>query len=230
MTTLTKIGIGVGAIAIAVSAIPALKGPYNRFTTVVSEKLNDEFVVDNYKVEYVKLHEKRTQIVQNLDKFAVEKRVVEKKLEYAKSKESLTKSALLKIGTSDLDAFNRAKNAYEIAKTEIHNLNAMSIAYSNAIVKLERSLAVVDSNMQKAKLNVDTLSSKKTLVDTVKSVNKTIENLNGIGENAELNVSIEKLDDDALRENIKLEALAEKTLPASATTEAEAKAYLNSLK
>ena len=83
--------------------------------------------------------------------------------------------------------------------------------------------------MAKAKLNVDTLSSKKTMLDTIKDVNRTIENMNGVGD-TDLAINIEKLDDDTLRESIRLEALDATESSKKAMTEAEAKAYIDSLK
>lgn len=230
MNTLIKIGVGVAVVGVAVAVVPALKGPYYRLKTTVTEKLNDEFVVDNYKAEYVNLHGKKIEIEKNIQNFKCEMAVISNKRVFAEAQADSAKKMLLSTGTSDLAKFNKLKNEYEIIKTNIQNFNTTMAAYSNAVAKLEKSLVVVENNMQKAKLNVDTLSSKKALVDTIKGVNKTIENLNGIGENTDLNISIEKLDDNAIRESIKLEALAEKTLPASTTTEAEAKAYLESLK
>lgn len=56
MNTIAKIGIAAGAVAIAVAIVPALKGPYNRLKNTANEKLNDEFLVDNYKAEYVNLY------------------------------------------------------------------------------------------------------------------------------------------------------------------------------
>ena len=229
MTTLVKVGIAAAVVAAAVITIPALKGPYNRFKNTANEKLNDEFVVDNYKAEYVNLHEKKIEIKKNLEKFNLEKRVLEKKIQNATIRVEAAKGLLRCAGTSDLDKFNRAKDAYETFNTELHNLEIMANVYSNAIMKLELSLSVVETNMRKTKINVDTLSSKKVLVDTVKGVNETIENLNGIGD-VDLSTSIEKLDDAALRESIKLEALAETTTSSSTMTEADAKAYLDSLR
>ena len=59
-----------------------------------------------------------------------------------------------------------------------------------------------------------------------KQVNKTVENLKGIGD-SELGVNVEKLDDDVLRESIKLEALHEDESPAM--TKAEVEAFLKTL-
>ena len=67
MTTLVKVGIAAAVVAAAVITIPALKGPYNRFKNTANEKLNDEFVVDNYKAEYVNLHEKKIEIKKNIE-------------------------------------------------------------------------------------------------------------------------------------------------------------------
>ena len=228
MTTKTLV-IGAIAVAVAISVVPALKGPYNRFKNTANEALNEEFLVDNYKAEYVKLHEKRAQVLDNLNRFKIEKKVAEKKAHYVASQAKAAKQHLLEVGASDLREFNRAKDAYEAANVELNNLNAMSSVYSNAITKLEASLQLIEANMRKAKLNVDMLSSKKDFVKSVKGVNKTIENLKGMGSD-DLSIPIEKLDEDALRETIKLEALAETSMPAATTTEAEAKAYLDSLR
>ena len=229
MKTACVIG-GIVTIIVAIAiAVPAIKGPINRYRLEANEKLNAEYVVDNYKAEYVKLHDKRIKVVESISKFDVEKRVALKKLEYATNEVAIAKSALMSTGTSDLKAFNRAKNIYEIAKTKVGNFQTLVTTYELAIAKLNKSLALIDENMSKAKLNVDTLSSKKILVDTIKTVNKSIETMNGV-DNSDLAVNIEKLDDDMLRESVKLEALENAEKPTTTLTEADAKAYIENLK
>ena len=227
MKTLVKVGIAVGILAVAITVVPALKGPYNRMKNTANEKLNSEFVVDNYKAEYIKLHDKKMKVNENLVKFRMEQKVTEKKLAYAVEKAAVAKRNLIATGTADIGAFNRAKDAYETAKIEVDNFVSMGNAYSNAIVKLENTLYLIDTNMSKAKANVTALESKKVLVDSIKSVNATVESINGVGD-TQLGVSIEKLDDDVLRESIKLEALRESTIPTM--DKAAADAYLQNLK
>lgn len=229
MTTVVKIGIGVAIVATAVAVVPALKGPYNRLVNEANEKLNDEFVVDNYKAEYVKLNNKKIELSKNIEKFTVEKRIIEKKIQNSYVKVNAAKELLRTTGTTDLVAFNHAKDAYESFKLEHDNLVAMQNVYSNGIVKLTMSLALVEDNMRKAKANVDMLSSKKVLVDSIKSVNDTISDISGTGD-AGIAVAVEKLDDAVLREGIKLEAMSETTSTKATMTEADAKAYLDSLK
>ena len=53
MNMIGKIGIGAAIVAIVVAIVPAIKGPYNRIRNEVNESLNQEFVVDNYKAEYI---------------------------------------------------------------------------------------------------------------------------------------------------------------------------------
>ena len=231
MTTLVKVGIGAALVAGAVGAIPALKGPWNRFKNNATEILDAEYVVDNYKAEYVKLHAKKVEVKSNIEKFTVEKRVVEKKLAYANSNVEAAKAKLKSIDASNLVEFNRAKDAYESFKVELSNLVAMKNVYSNALVKLDASLALIETNMRKAKANVDTLSSKKMLVDSIKGVNDTIASLQGVGEDSSTSIAVEKLDDAALRESIKLEALSENnSYSIQIRSEADAKAYLETVK
>ena len=229
MTTLVKIGVTTAVVAVAVAVVPALRGPYNRFKNEANEKLNDEYVVDNYKAEYVKLNEKKVSVTKSREKFAVERAVVQKKLVAAENKLRAAKNKLVAVGTSDLKAFNTAKSAYESFKLERDNLIALESVYSNAVVKLDTSLALIEDNMRKAKTNVDMLSSKKILVDSIKSVNETISNLQGTGDSG-MSIAVEKLDETALRESIKLEALADVNAAGTAMSEAEAKAYLETVK
>ena len=227
MNTMMKVGIGAMVFVVAVAIVPALKGPYNRVKNTANEKLNAEFVVDNYKAEYVSLHDKKQKVAENLQKFRIEQKVTEKKLAYAIEKVETAKKNLVENGTSDMQRFNRAKDAYETAKIEVANFVAMNGAYSNAIVKLENALYLIEANMSKAKVNVTALESKKVLVDSITAVNETVESLNGV-DNSNLGISIEKLDDDLIRESIKLEALRESTIPAMDKNAAED--YLKSLK
>ena len=227
MNTLVKVGIGVAVVAVAVAVVPALKGPYNRIRNIANEKLDAEFVVDNYKAEYVNLYEKKQTVLENINKFKIEQKVTEKKLAYANEKAEAAKRALVAVGTSDMQKFNYAKDAYETSKIEVANFISMNAAYSNAIVKLEATRDLIDTNMSKARANVTALESKKTLVDSISAVNKTVESLKGVGD-SKLGINIEKLDDDVIRESIKLEALRESSAPTMDKDAADA--YLQNLK
>lgn len=229
MTTIAKVGIGVAAVAVAVAVVPALKGPYNRAKLVINEKLNDEFVVDNYKAEYVNLSEKRGQVLESIQKFEVEMKVAERKLENANANLNTAKQKLIEGGTSNLAEFNKMKDCYERFKVEVANLELMVNTYSNGQAKLKKTLMIIDSNMAKTKLNVDTLTAKKNLVDAIKGVNSTLANIKGVGDTT-LAVSVEKLDDDMLRENIKLETLEKTDVVPATTTKEAAQAYIDSVK
>lgn len=228
MNTLAKVGIGVGVVALAAFIFPSLKGPYNRLKSTVNEKLDSEFVVDNYKAEYVNLYDKRAEVVGNLNKLSVEARVTQKKLEYAVQKQAAAKAKLVETGTSDLKKFSVAKDAFESAKMEVSNLETMLTAYTGAAKKLEDTIQVIDANMSKAKMNVATLESKKALVDSLKAVNKTVEAVNGLDNGGTLGFNVEKLDEDALRESIRLEAL-KSTVSEPVLDKESAEAYLKSL-
>lgn len=222
--------IGAGVVGVAFFAVPALKGPVNRCKLQANEALNAEYVVDNYKAEYVKMNADRGKVAESLLKFRAEKKIAEKKLAYAIQKREAAKSALKQTGTADLQAFARAKDAYELACAEVSNFEAAASTYMQGIKKLETSLDLLTANMAKVKHNVDMLTAKKETLDAIKVVNNTIENVSGIGD-SDLAVHVEKLDDDALRESIKLEALNEMNgQEAAPLTEAEAKAYIDALK
>lgn len=225
LNTTTKVGIIAAVVAGAVAVVPALKGPWNRAKTYINESLNDEFCVDNYKAMYNSLYDKKVECKKSIEKFNVEMRVLAKKELLAGIKAFNAKSALKAAGTSDMVKFAKAKEIYETFLVEQANYKKMSIAYSNAVAKLETSLKVIESSMVKAKANVSSLESKKECVTTLKSVNKIVEDLRGVGD-TDLAVSLERLDDDELRESIKLEALSDKPVE---MTEAEAKAYIESL-
>lgn len=215
------------AIAVIACVIPAVKGPYNRIKNNLNEQLDNEFVVDNYKAQYIDLHAKREDVVKNLQHFVVEQKIAEKKLVYATEKKLAVKNALISAGTSDMRKFNQLKDQYEILDTEVKNIMTMMNTYSNAIVKLETTLGVIETNMSKAKTNVATLESKKMLVDSISAVNKTVENLNSTGD-SELAINVEKLDDKAIRESIKLEALND--TQTTTLDKQSAETYLQNLK
>lgn len=225
LSTAVKVGIGAAVVAGAVAVVPALRGPWNRFKNTANEKLNDEFCVDNYKAMYVDLFDKKAECMKSIQKFSVEQRVLAKKHEFALKKAETAKKQLVAAGTGDLQKFSKLREIYEAHVTEAENYSKMQTAYSNAVVKLESSLRVIEASMVKAKANVSSLESKKECVDTLKSVNGIVENLQCVGD-TDLAMSIEKLDDDELRESIKLEALSEKP---TEMTEAEAKTYLENL-
>lgn len=227
MTTLTKIGIGAGIIAALIVAFPSLRGPINRVRNSTNEKLEAEFVVDNYKAKYIELNDKLIEIEKAIQKFECEKRVTEKKLSTSKQRFDIAKNNLLTTGTSDLNKFNQMKDVFETTRTEMTNLVSMINTYSNAITKLVQSRDVVLINMHKAKTNVTMLESKKMLVDSIKTVNSTVADLNCVGD-MNLAMNIEKLDDDMIREEVKLEALHTDVIPDMDKDAAEA--YIQSLK
>ena len=218
---------GVVAVVVAVCCIPALKGPVNRIKNEANDRLNAEFVVDNYKAEYVNLYDKRSVVTESIRKYTVEKKVAEKKIEKAKTELEVIKKTIKETGTSDMKKFQSVKSLYEVKTTEIDNYSKMVTVYDNALKKLDRTLALIDTNMAKAKHNVEVLQSKKTMVDTIKSVNESIENINGVGD-TDLAVNVEKLDDDMLRESVKLEAFETESKPVQ-LDEASAKAWIDSL-
>jgi hypothetical protein len=218
----------IGVLATAYIICPALMGPVNRVKNTATEKLNEEYLVDNYKAEYVKLAEKRHDIKNMITDFTAKKVYNENKLKEATRAEKLAKEALVQTGTSDLHKFRRSKDVYESAKLNASNLRTLVKSYSDGLVKLQRTLEIVESNMSKAKMNVETLASKKTLVDTVKDINKTLENIKGTGDPA-IGVVQEKLEEERIKQDIKLQVLNEDAGISSTMTKAEAEAYLKTI-
>lgn len=213
-------------VVAAVIAIPALKGPINRLRNETNDKLNAEFVVDNYKAEYVAMHDKRAKLIESISKFNIEKKVAEKKREQATKEVEVFAKQLKTIGTSDMKKFTTLKGMYDVKKSEADNYAIMITTYEQALIKLEKSKQLLDVNMTKAKHNVDVLTSKKTMLDTIKSVNNSIANVTGIGDK-DLAINLEKLNDDTIRESVKLETFDADVSPAM--NETEAKAFIDSL-
>lgn len=228
LNLLAKVVIVAGAIALVVILFPSVVGPVNHVRNEVNGKLDAEYVVDNYKAKYVALAGKRAKVLESLKKFKIEEELASRKYAFACSEATAAKDSLRKIGTADMKAFMQAKAAYEAVCAKASRFFALKHTYSNAVAKLEQTLALVDDNMAKAKLKIDMLSSKKTMLDTMKTVNKSIEDLECVGDEA-LAFNVEKLDDDTLRESIKLEAFSAAQVPEKAMTEAEAKEFLKSL-
>lgn len=226
-TALIVVGC-IGVLATACTVFPALKGPVNRIKNTATEKLNEEYLVDNYKAEYVKLAEKKHNIKKMITDFTAKKVYNENKLKEAAKAEKLAKEALVQTGTSDLRKFKTSKDVYESAKLNTSNLRTLVKSYSDGLVKLQRTLEIVESNMSKAKMNVETLASKKTLVDTVKDINKTLENIKGTGDPT-IGVVQEKLEEERIKQDIKLQVLEEDTGTSTSMTKAEAEAYLKSI-
>lgn len=226
MNTIAKVGIVISVVVGLVIVFPSLKGPYNRIKNNVNERLNDEYCVDNYKATYVSLHDKRVECERSIAKFNIETKVITKKIEYSKTKADNAKCHLKTVDPSDLESFSRAKSTYETFLNEIKNYEIMLKAYEDSIAKLEKTKKLIEANMIKAKANVSSLESKKECVDTLKSVNGIVEDLKGVG-NVELSESIERLDDNMVRESIKCEALSDDDSDCS--TEEDNKKYLDSL-
>jgi hypothetical protein len=216
----------IAVAVVAIIAIPALKGPINRLRNEANDKLNAEYVVDNYKAEYVAMYDKRVQLLEAVSKFTIEKKVAEKKREQAMKEVAVLAKQLKDAGTADMKKFASLKSVYDVRKSEADNYATMITTYEQALVKLEKSKQLLDVNMAKAKHNVDVLSSKKTMLDTIKTVNKSIANVTGIGD-TDLAINLEKLDDDTIRESVKLETFDADVSPTM--NEAEAKAFIDTL-
>lgn len=225
-----KPGIALAAIALILFLFPSVTGFFRHVRTTANEKLNDEFVIDNYKQLYIDLHDKQAKCQESLRKFEVEREVLVRKREYAEKQAEAVKRKLIETGTSDPVAFMKTKKEYDLLLSQIDNFNNMAQAYSNAVAKLSQTLDLIKSNMAKSRMNIASLESKKECVDTLKSVNSIVEDINGMGD-SDLATSIERLKDDELRESIKLETLsdlngAEEKAP---MTRADIEAYIQSL-
>lgn len=209
---MTKTIIILGAVvalgAAIWCAVPALRGPANRAINNANEYLESEYCVDNYKAAYVSLASKKEKSVAALQKFRCERAVAEKKAKLAE-----TKLVNLKLKASDallarnMSEVNRLKNLHDSAEIEHRNYLALMKTYEDGMAKLEAVIKRIDDNMRRAKANVDTLQAKKTLLDSMKSANKTLADLSGVGD-VKLAINLEKLDDDLLRENVAFEAAA----------------------
>lgn len=184
----------------------SLMGPVNRIKNTVDDKLNAEFVVDNYKAEYNKLFSNKTTLLNSIHAYNVEKRVIEKKLNLSENELNTLSKHIKHNGLSDLKKINKLKHMWNTKQNEISTYHTMLCTYSNAIIKLEKALECTNINLIKTEHNINVLESKKQLVDTLKIVNSTVENLTRVG-NSDLTINLEKLEDDVLRESIKLETL-----------------------
>lgn len=228
MKALIITGASVAVVLAAFAVVPALKGPVNRARITTQEKLEAEYVIDNYKAEYLSMRDKKEKLEKHVQDFKIERRVTDKKLEAVQKELEIAKRSLIQAGTGDLERFASLRSIYDAKKAEVDALEAHARMYDNAVKKLEKTHSLLVINMSKAKSSIDTMSSKKVLLDTVKSVNKSIAEVNGTGSH-ELTVNIEKLDDDLMREDIKLNAsgvdISEKTM-----TKEDAEAFLATLK
>lgn len=209
MKTSTKFIIAGVIITIVLLLFPSIRFSAIRVRDKINDKLNSEFVVDNYKQKYVELNDKKCQIQKHLQKFQIDKKVATKKREYVENRSIVTKQKLIECDTTDLKKFNVLKTEYETLQNEVTNYDIILNSYDMAIKKLEDSLNMINANMSKAKANISTLESKKIIAESIKSVNNTIETITGVNDTDELNVTIEKLDTDVLQETIKMEVLKE---------------------
>lgn len=131
------------------------------------------------------------------------------------------------VGTTGMKTFQALRDKYEVTKIDIENNKKLIETYKAAMAKLESGITLVESNMSRAKLNVATLESKKRLVDSIKTVNDTVSNINGIGAE-KLAINTEKLDEEEIRESVRLESFQmENAKPLSKT---EAEEFLKTLK
>ena len=223
-----KVVIFGGAIVLLLIVFPSLKGAYHHVRNTVNDDLNDRFVVDNYKQKYVELHDRKVDCEKSIRKFTVERTLNGRKLESLEKQSELLKAELIRIGTSDPEAFRRTREQYEIVNAKIANHRSIGSTYSNALVKLNQTMRVLKANLDRSKLNIASLESKKECVDTLKSVNSIVEDVNGIGE-SDLGVSVEKLRDDEIRETVRMETLLDPE-PDSRMTSGDIEKYINSLK
>lgn len=223
-----KVVIFGGAIVLLLIVFPSLKGAFYHMRNTVNDDLNDRFVVDNYKQKYVELHDKKVDCAKSIRKFTVEQTLNGRKIESLEKQSALLKAEIIRIGTSDPEAFRRTREQYEIVNAQIANHRNIQATYSNALVKLNHTMKVLKANLDRSKLNIASLESKKECVDTLKSVNSIVEDVNGIGE-SDLGVSVEKLKDDEIRETVRMETLLEPELDSNMSTD-DIEKYINSLK
>lgn len=228
MKTLITCGIVVAVIGVIIACVPALKGPINRAKHNVNDTLNAEYVVDNLKEEYIKLNDKSVQINNDIQKIECEIKVCRKKIEAAEKIVETNKAALKNAGTADMKKFALLKDAYEVSKINVENMQLTYKTYLGAKKKLEDAFETVKITMSKAKTNIAQLEAKKTVIDNLKAVNKTLANINGIGtDDTKIGMNIEKLDDDLIRAETENSIYNAK--PTVKMTEEDAKKFLESL-
>lgn len=223
-----KVIIVGGVIVLLLIVFPSLKGAFYHVRNTVNDDMNDRFVVDNYKQKYVELHDRKVECEKSIRKFTVEQTLNDRKVRSLEEQSELLKAELIRIGTSDPEAFKRTREQYEIVNRQITNHRNISKTYSNALVKLNQTMKVLKSNLDRSKLNIASLESKKECVDTLKSVNSIVESVNGIGD-SDLGVSVEKLNDDEIRETVRMETMLEPEQESGMTTD-DIEKYVNSLK
>jgi len=223
-----KVIIIGGIILLLLIVFPSLKGAFYHMRNTVNDDLNDRFVVDNYKQKYVELHDRKVECEKSIRKFTVELTLNARKVESFEKQSELLKAELIRIGTSDPEEFRRTREQYEIVNRQLANHRNICGTYSNAIVKLNQTMKVLKTNLDRSKLNIASLESKKECVDTLKSVNSIVEDVNGIGE-SDVGVSVEKLKDDEIRETVRMETLIEPEQESGMSAD-DIEKYVNSLK
>lgn len=223
-----KVIIVSGVVVLLLIVFPSLKGAFYHLRNTVNDDLNDRFVVDNYKQKYVELHDRKVECEKSIRKFTVELTLNTRKVESLENQSKHLKAELIRIGASDPEAFKRTREQYEIVNRQVANHRNICSTYSNAITKLNQTMKVLKSNLDRSKLNIASLESKKECVDTLKSVNSIVEDVNGIGE-SDVGVSVEKLKDDEIRETVRMETMLEPEQDSGMSTD-DIEKYINSLK
>ena len=176
----------------------------------IDSKIAQENVVDNYKAEYAKLIDKkkdiqnmiikfRTRIKIESDKYNVEEKML---TEY---KKVLTRYQL----ENDSVHFKATLIQYNSQKLKLETIARIKEGVTNGIKNLEKAIAKIDVAISEMRSNIDTVEYKKLLVDSYKEINSMLESIKGVDENPESTFSIEKLNEDFIREGVKLDVLSD---------------------
>ena len=196
---------------VAMMVFPSLRTTLENKTRIVDQKIAEENVVDNFKGEYVNLTHKKADVEKIIQDFTVKTRVSEKKLEAAKdAKSGLLKKLQELKDRNDVKAFNIVKSEFESVGLKVTALEQTIEGYKSAKDKSEAALALINSTLSKQKAKIDDIETRKQLADNFKEINDTLSNIEGIGSNESLNVSLEALDEKYITESTKLEIMNDK--------------------
>lgn len=195
----------LGILLIAfVAVMPKTTASIKNKITNIDQKISAEQVVENYQADYVRLTNKKQDIKKALNDFNVQIRVFEKKLENeTELKNQLFKKLNEFCDSNDSKSFNICKTNYETQIQRIKALEDTIAGYKTAVEKLSNTLNTIDMNLVKAKMAVDTISSRKTMADNFSQLNTILKNLNGCGE--DISLELEQLDEKLITESAQLE-------------------------
>lgn len=233
----------VGGVAVAAGIIcflPAVKGPIYETQQSISEKLNDKYIVANYKKKIQDITESKAKIAKNIRQLEIRKRQLAYEGQKLVTKENQIKQSMHYYATNNnIPAFNALKKSLEYTTKSVQHINQSITTIDENIKVMAKTVDNINLKLTEYSTTLEAIKSQKEIVQSIEAANNIIEEINGLKVISDGDVDVggamsrleESYRNEVIRSqviNSEIEANTQGETPVIQTQE-EALAYLNGI-